>query len=76
MLDLAYIMLVWHHCKRDIFSKLTRQIFPVDIAQRDIVGSVLRLIFLAEVSSEISSVNWPDKSFLYIWHREISLAAC
>ena len=46
------------------------------MAQRDIVGSVLRLIFYKEVSSKISSANWPDKSFLYIWHREISLTAC
>ena len=30
---------------RDISSKLTRQIFPVAMAQREIVGSVLRLIF-------------------------------
>ena len=50
--------------QRDIFSKLTRQIFPVDMAQRDIIGGVLRLLFSAEVSSEVSSVNWPDKSFL------------
>ena len=61
---------------QDISSKLAREIFPLHMAQRDIVGSVLRVIFQAEVSCEISTVNWPDKSCLQIWRREISLAAC
>ena len=30
---------------RDIYSKLARQILPVDNAQREIVGSLLRFIF-------------------------------
>ena len=42
--DLKTIILVGG-IQRDICSKLTIQIFPVDMAQREIVGSVLRLIF-------------------------------